>query len=175
MKSRYRKYLAEFVYGGIDGAITTLAVMSGAFGAALGPLVIIILGVANLLADGFSMGVSSFLSKRSANDLVQKHDHVNPDYKSPFATGLATFISFVVIGFIPLFSFVLAVPFPALNAHAFTLSVILTACAFIIIGAIRGAVVNKNKVITALITLLIGGTAATIAFFVGAFLHGLLV
>lgn len=56
------EYLADFVYGANDGIITTFAVVSGVVGASLSPGIIVALGVANLLADGFSMGASSFLS-----------------------------------------------------------------------------------------------------------------
>lgn len=62
------KYIGDFVYGANDGIITTFAVITGAIGASLSPLVIIILGFANLLADGFSMGASSFLSKKADLD-----------------------------------------------------------------------------------------------------------
>ena len=48
-------YLRDFVYGGIDGAVTTFAIVAGVVGAALEPAVILILGFANLVADGFSM------------------------------------------------------------------------------------------------------------------------
>ena len=53
-------YLKDFIYGAIDGAVTTFAVVSGVVGAGLSSNVIIILGVANLVADGFSMAVSNF-------------------------------------------------------------------------------------------------------------------
>ena len=68
-----RKYLPEFVYGGIDGAITTLAVIAGATGAVLSPAIILILGFANLIADGFSMGVSKYLSSKSEKELHRTH------------------------------------------------------------------------------------------------------
>jgi VIT1/CCC1 family predicted Fe2+/Mn2+ transporter len=58
-------YLRDFVYGAIDGAVTTFAVVAGARGANLGDSVIVILGVANLLADGFSMAVSNYLGTRA--------------------------------------------------------------------------------------------------------------
>ncbi|MGZ8688598.1 MAG: VIT1/CCC1 transporter family protein [Gaiellaceae bacterium] len=58
-------YLRDFVYGGIDGAITTFAVVAGVAGADLAVTVVIILGGANLLADGFSMAVSNFLGTRA--------------------------------------------------------------------------------------------------------------
>ena len=54
-------YLQDFIYGGVDGAVTTFAVVAGVAGAKLDETVVIILGGANLLADGFSMAVSNFL------------------------------------------------------------------------------------------------------------------
>ena len=59
------RYLADLVYGANDGIITTFAVVSGAAGATLAPHIVVILGITNLIADGFSMGASSFLSLRS--------------------------------------------------------------------------------------------------------------
>ena len=58
-------YLSDFIYGAIDGAITTFAVVMGVAGAGLDESVVIILGVANLIADGFSMAVSNFLGSRA--------------------------------------------------------------------------------------------------------------
>lgn len=58
-------YLSDFIYGAIDGAITTFAVVMGVAGARLDDSVVIILGVANLIADGFSMAVSNFLGSRA--------------------------------------------------------------------------------------------------------------
>jgi len=65
-------YLGEFVYGGLDGCVTTFAVVSGAVGAGMGTNVIIILGFANLLADGFAMSIGAFLSSRSRKDNFNK-------------------------------------------------------------------------------------------------------
>jgi len=64
-------YIGDLVYGANDGIITTFAVVSGAAGALLSPGVVIILGLANLLADGFSMGASNLLSLRSERDFVK--------------------------------------------------------------------------------------------------------
>jgi VIT1/CCC1 family predicted Fe2+/Mn2+ transporter len=58
-------YLRDFVYGAIDGTVTTFAIVAGVVGADLGATVIIILGAANLVADGFSMAVSNFLGTRA--------------------------------------------------------------------------------------------------------------
>ncbi|GMN11736.1 VIT1/CCC1 transporter family protein [Croceitalea sp. MTPC9] len=73
---KFEKYLGEFVYGGIDGCVTTFAVVSGSVGAGLDSSVIIILGFANLLADGFAMSVGAYLSTKSEKDNYQKHRNI---------------------------------------------------------------------------------------------------
>ena len=73
------EYLADFVYGANDGIITTFAVVTGAIGASMPPGVVIILGIANLLADGFSMGASSFLSTLSERNF-HKSIRLEQDY-----------------------------------------------------------------------------------------------
>jgi len=66
------QYLGEMVYGGLDGIITTFAVVSGVAGADLGAQIVIILGMANLLADGFSMATGAFLSTKSEQEYYQQ-------------------------------------------------------------------------------------------------------
>lgn len=67
------QYLPEMVYGSIDGIVTTFAVVAGAAGAGLSIKVVLILGIANLVADGLSMSIGSFLSKKSEIDNYNKH------------------------------------------------------------------------------------------------------
>ena len=62
------RYLPELVYGANDGIVTTFAVVSGVTGADLDAGIVLVLGIANLFADGFSMGMSSYLSRRSEID-----------------------------------------------------------------------------------------------------------
>ena len=66
------QYLGEMGYGGLDGIITTFAVVSGVAGAQLGTPVILILGLANLLADGFSMATGAYLSSKSEQEYYRK-------------------------------------------------------------------------------------------------------
>ncbi len=65
-------YLRDWVYGGVDGAVTTFAVVSGVVGAQLSPSIILILGAANLLADGFSMAAGNYLSTKAEEE---QHQH----------------------------------------------------------------------------------------------------
>jgi len=74
--NRFQEYLGEFVYGGIDGSVTTFAVVAGSAGANLSSEVVIILGFANLIADGFSMSVGSYLSTKSEKENYHKHKKI---------------------------------------------------------------------------------------------------
>ncbi|NNE60621.1 MAG: hypothetical protein HKN35_06995 [Woeseia sp.] len=65
-------YLADAVLGGIDGCVTTLVIVAGAIGAQFPTTVAIVLGVANLLADGFSMAISNFQSANTRQDLLER-------------------------------------------------------------------------------------------------------
>ena len=65
-------HLRDMVYGGIDGAVTTLAIVAGVEGAGLSPNIIIALGFANVLADGFSMAAGNFAGTRAeAEDIAR--------------------------------------------------------------------------------------------------------
>lgn len=67
-----QSYLRDFVYGAIDGTVTTFAVVAGVVGADLSSSVIIVLGAANLVADGFSMAVSNYLGTKSQQEELHR-------------------------------------------------------------------------------------------------------
>jgi VIT1/CCC1 family predicted Fe2+/Mn2+ transporter len=74
-------YLRDWVYGGIDGAVTTFAVAAGVAGASLSPQIVLILGFANLLADGFSMAVANYSGTKAEREqyerlLAIEHKHI---------------------------------------------------------------------------------------------------
>ncbi len=77
-------YLRDWIYGGIDGAVTTFAVVSGVIGAQLSPGIILVIGIANILADGFSMAAGNFLGTRAEQDELRhieavEHRHIEID------------------------------------------------------------------------------------------------
>ncbi|MFK8006289.1 MAG: VIT1/CCC1 transporter family protein [Saprospiraceae bacterium] len=74
--NKYQEYLGEFVYGGIDGSVTTFAVVAGSTGAGLDASVVLILGFANLLADGFSMSIGAYLAAKSERDNYDKNKKI---------------------------------------------------------------------------------------------------
>jgi len=66
------QYIGEMVYGGLDGIVTTFAVVSGVAGAELGANIVLILGLANLFADGFSMATGAYLSAKSEKEYYDR-------------------------------------------------------------------------------------------------------
>ena len=225
--AQFQDYLAEFVYGGIDGSVTTFAVVAGSAGAGLDSSVVIILGFANLIADGFSMSVGAYLSNKSEVQQYNKHrkveywevDHIPEKEreeveeiyrekgfegellqqvvdkicedkdrwvdvmmkeelemflsdKSPFGMGLVTFISFLIVGFIPLLIYVWDYASP-IEYSLFTISSILTAVAFIGIGILKSWVTSTSWWRSIAETLILGGSAAILAYFVGDVIEGL--
>lgn len=157
-----KKYLPEFVYGGIDGAITTFAVVAASAGAGLGAGIVLILGISNMLADGFSMAVGSFLSSKADTEKTTKDPKLN---------GLVTFASFCALGIIPiapyLWSFVTKKPLE----NAFLLACIFTGLAFVIVGGLQAQVNGTSKTKAIFETLSLGTVAAAIAYFAGDWLE----
>lgn len=77
-------YLRDWIYGGIDGAVTSFAVVSGVVGAQLSTPVIVVLGLANLLADGFSMAAGNYSATKAELDLLEhlrrvEHRHIEEE------------------------------------------------------------------------------------------------
>lgn len=173
MIQKIENNLREFVYGGMDGAVTTFAVVTGAAGANLNTEVILILGFANVLADGFSMAVGSYLSEKSHQQLsVSKGESEETDYQSPVGASIATFISFILVGFVPLSVYTFDYAFGLqLGNDALIWSILLTLLAFTIVGYLRGVITKVDKSRTVLESLGLGMTAAVISYVVGNLLE----
>ena len=161
-------YIAEVIYGANDGIVTTFAVVAGVAGASLDPGIVLILGIANLLADGFSMGMSNFLSQRSARD-YREAQGTGPGEatKPPGYTALATFLAFVVAGWTPLLPYALALD------PTFPLSVGVTAAAFFVVGASRSLVTDRPWYTAGGEMFAVGMVAAGVAFGTGTALRGI--
>lgn len=216
------KYIKSFVYGGLDGIITTFAVVAGVAGAALESKIVLILGFANLIADGLSMAVGDYLSTKAENDyntaerkreewetenylsgekkemveiyeskgvpkeeaeiIVEKLSKYKPAWidvmmkeelgiienqSSPVKNAAVTFGSFVVFGFVPLLTFVIAKILPALNGVTFPMAIVLTSGTLFILGIIKTKITTKKWHLSGLETLFVGGVAALVSYAIG--------
>ena len=156
-----RHYLRDLVYGANDGIITTFAVVAGVAGAALSVRTVLILGMANLLADGFSMGASSFLSIQSEEAV--RHSRGEPvDEPFPLRHGAATMVAFIVAGAVPLLPYVLVAP-----ERRFGVAIAATLAMLFIVGALRSTVTLLRWWKAGLEMLLVGAAAAAVAYGVG--------
>jgi VIT1/CCC1 family predicted Fe2+/Mn2+ transporter len=80
-------YLRDWVYGGIDGAVTTFAVVAGVVGAQLPARVILVIGVANIVADGFSMAVSNYLGTKTEQEELKHIEAIEESHIDSFPEG----------------------------------------------------------------------------------------
>lgn len=209
-------YVRDFVYGGIDGAITTFAIVAGVMGAQMSHKVILALGLANLFADGFSMAASNYAGVKAANDeldrlaaIEKRHISESPEGEreevrqlltaqglsgatresaiqaissdttrwvnfmltheygmainrtSPWRAASATFLAFVICGFVPVAPFLLSFSTPVYWSFSATILV------FAGIGAIKSRWSVRRWWVSSLETLVIGSTAAGVAYGIG--------
>jgi len=158
-------YVADIVYGANDGIITTFAVVAGVAGARLSPDIVLILGVSNLLADGFSMGASNYLAIRSRSSAEFE---LAGSISEPYAVrhGLVTFLAFVAAGSMPLLAYLL----PIVEDHRFAVTAVLGALSLFAIGAARTLLAHHSVWWKSGLEMLsVGGSAGAVAYLVGWF------
>ena len=221
------RYLKSVVYGGLDGIITTFAVVAGVAGANLDVAVVLILGFANLIADGLSMAIGDFLSTKAelqfaaterereawevehfpdqeraelvavymekgmpASDaremvaILSRHKRawietmmatelgMPESDESPVGNGVATLLSFVAFGFVPLVAYVLS-RLVTLQISPLLLAVVLTAVTLFVLGTVKVRVVQMHWLRAGSEMLLVGGVAAVAAYAIGASLRAI--
>lgn len=165
-------FLRAAVYGANDGIITTFAVVAGVAGAGLSNTVIVAMGVANLLADGFSMGVSDYLGEKAEADLRNaRHGKNYHRYHPIWATGIITIVAFIIAGSLPLLPFFLEyVGIHVDGHHQMLASVVATGTAMFLVGCIRSFFSGGHWLSNGMKTLAIGAIAAGVAYGAGAFI-----
>ena len=144
--------------------VTTFAIIGGVYGANLSPLVVLVLGISNVLADGFSMAASNFLAKKSEED--------DRNHNTAIYSALTTFFAFVIVGIVPLIPFIFSLALGLSKTEQFVYSIIGTFLAFLFTGYARGRITHTNIFVNCVETVAIGGVAASIAYGVGIFFRG---
>ena len=161
-------YVRDVVYGANDGVITTFAVVAGVTGGTLPPITVLVLGVANLLADGLSMGVGNYLGIRS-DERVREAQQLPEQEAFPIRHGLATFVAFVAAGAVPLLPYV----FPDVATNLFALSTGLSLAVLFAVGAARARVGTGSWWANGSEMLVLGVIVGTVAYYAGALVSSL--
>jgi vacuolar iron transporter family protein len=154
-------YLRDLVYGANDGIITTFAVVAGVAGGALSTRAVLIVGAANLIADGLSMGVGNYLGIRSHESALAAQGLPEEEAR-PVRHGIATFLAFVLAGAIPL------LPYVAMADEGLFVSAAYTFLALFTVGALRSAVTVDRWWSAGLEMLGLGVLVAGAAYLCGA-------
>jgi len=164
-----RHYIRDLVYGANDGIITTFAVVAGITGGSLSQSAVLIVGAANLAADGLSMGVGNYLAIR-AHESARVVEQLPPEERHAWRHGLATFAAFATAGAVPLAPFFV----PGGSLERFGWSVALTLGALFGVGAARGAVTADRWWRSGAEMLGLGVLVAAAAYGAGAFAAALM-
>lgn len=223
---RSQGYLKDSIYGAIDGAVTTFAVVSSVAGAGLHSGIVVILGVANLLADGFSMASGNFLGTRAENqvankarreeaaeidlhpegereeirqifaskgfegeileqavdvitsdkerwiDTMMQEEHgLSRERPSALKAASATFVAFLLIGGIPLASYIVDLVDPSILGNPFWPACLLTGVSFFAVGTLKSRFVDQHWALSGAETLGVGALAAGLAYGIGYLLR----
>jgi VIT1/CCC1 family predicted Fe2+/Mn2+ transporter len=163
-----RHYIRDLIYGANDGIITTFAVVAGVTGGDLSTRAILIVGAANLFADGLSMGVGNYLSIRS-HESARAAQNLPEEEAAPARHGFATLLAFVVAGVMPLLPYALAVP----ARTQFVVSVGLTLATLFVVGSLRSLVTVDRWLRAGVEMLVLGILVAAAAYGSGAIVAAL--
>ncbi len=212
--------LRDAIFGGIDGTVTTFAIVAGVQGAGLSTGIVVALGLANVLADGFSMAAGNYAGTKAMADdrrrlwaVEERHIRTNRQGEldeldqilarkglsgevrkdagnmisedkeqwisimlaeeyglpatdpRPLRAAMVIFAAFVAAGIFPILPYLLGLP------SAFGWSIGISGFTFFVIGAIKSRWSLSPWWYSGLETLLIGSTAASLAFVVGRMFH----
>ena len=184
--SPINRLVKTLVFGALDGVTTTFAIVCSAIAVGQEHIAvtnIFVLGVANLVADGFSMGMGDFLSTiAEAGDASglspeQAHRHQLEAGKM----GVIMFLSFVLFGGIPLFAFIPFITRGVGQPHedkvhdTFQKACLLCAMSLFFLGLLKGKLNgSKNPLKTGVVMVFSGGIASVLSFTVSATVHSAL-
>lgn len=154
-----RHYLPDLVYGANDGIITTFAVVAGVAGGSLSRKVVLVIGIANLLADGLSMAAGNYQAIRSREGVLRTQN-LPEEESQPVLHASATFLAFVVAGAVPLAPYV----WVGGTTRDFPVAILLTLGALTLVGILRAIVTDGRWVRCAVEMCALGGVVAAVAY-----------
>lgn len=158
-------FLRDAVFAASDGLVTTFAVVAGSVGASLNPATVLILGFANLFADGFSMSAGTYLGVKSEVEFETAEGDKHVHEALPLKQAAVTYLSFGLAGFLPLIPYIFNIP------NMFLSSLTLVIVSMLAVGMIKGKFTHKGIVRSGFEMLAVGGFASFVAYMTGDILE----
>jgi len=156
--------LRASLLGGVDGVITSFAIVAGTHAGNLSTNTLWIIGISSLIADGLSMGISEYISSSSAAAKGEQLQKAND--ASPYTLGIVCFISFIVCGIVP------TVLYVATAGRIVAVS-IFSLVELMLLGATRTLFSKENILWGLTQTASLGAIAGSVAYGVGVAVHAL--
>lgn len=165
-----RHYIRDLIYGANDGILTTFAVVAGVTGGTLSGGTVLVVGLANLVADGLSMGVGNYLGIQ-AEESVRAAEGLAEREARPARHGAATFVAFVVAGVVPLAPYLIS----GVSTSRFEWAAAAALATLFGVGAARALVTTDLWWKTGLQMLGLGAAVAMVAYGTGWLVAALVV
>ncbi len=146
--------------GASDGLVTTYAIIAGSAGANMESRVIVVLGLAKLIADALSMAAGVYLGVKSEIECGESLDK-NSLVGSPIKQGAITFFAFLITGSVPLSPYLLNLD------NNFTISAILLGITLFAVGSIKAISAKRAFYKGGLEMLAVGGIVSVLAYLIG--------
>jgi len=153
--SLVKTVIRPVILGSVDGIITTFVVLAGGIASNVAKKSVVAIGFSSLAADGFSMGVSEYLSSKPTQG-----------FYTSMMMGLSCFMSFVLFGSIPLIGYTLS----SNKSSEITVSLVLFFACLVTVSIVRSKYDDVGRIQSLLETCVVGGAAAGIAYGIASML-----
>lgn len=155
--------LRNFIFGVEDSLVSTVGLLSGIATAEMERSSLLATGLVLIVVEGFSMGIGSFLTEETAEEM----DSVTPNFPLALKGAFTMLVSYIVAGFIPLTPY-----FFATGSSAIISSVLVSLLGLFVLGYGTASYYKRPKpIIRALRMLSLGGSAVIIGMLIGKLFH----
>lgn len=157
MRTLQKEYLQSAMFGFTDALVSTTGVIVGVSTGTNNKQIVVLAGVVTILVEALSMGSGQYLSSKSAQQLSKKNS-----LRVPVVSGVIMFWAYFAAGLVPLLAIML---FPM--DYARNVAIVAALTCLLVLGYVKGKVVDVSPVKSALEVLIIGGIATVIGIVVG--------
>ena len=156
-------FLKNFIFGVEDSLVSTVGLLAGVAAAQAGRTAIITTGLVLIVVEGFSMGIGSFLTEETTDEIAGRKDN---DFEA-LKGGITMLLSYVGAGLLPLFPY-----FIWDSSIAITVSVVCSLLGLFGLGLGTALYFNRPRpFVRAFKMMFLGGLAVFVGIVIGKIFH----